>query len=213
MLAILTTGEPHDARSAPIADCLPLSVISTPSACSGAWPVVRLVFNARCRPAFSASATSHVAPRGVLAFDATVMGVSEIVRRRHMFPGNKQPLSSADERRTEPLFLSARGECRAQIECTRWNVAINDFVRQRSECDAKHASVLRLCCAAFEGQRFVESDDFRSARRIFGGIGAFGNFLRRAERRVSGDGESWGPFEMWRITCLSAFDFSARFRD
>jgi hypothetical protein len=55
------------------------------------------------------------------------MGVSEIVRRRHMVPGNRQPLSSADERRSEPLFLSARGDCRAQIECTRWQFVINGF--------------------------------------------------------------------------------------
>ena len=188
--------------------------MSTPSKSSATWPFSPVrVPDPLAVSASDTSATSTVAPCGVLAFDAAGMGVSEIVRRRHMFPGNKQPLSSADERRTEPLFLSARGECRARIECTRWKVAINDFVRQRSECDAKHASVLRICCAAFEVQRFVESDDFRSARRIFGGIGAFGNFLRLAKRRARGDGESWGPFEMWRITCLSGFDFSARFCD
>jgi len=119
LLETLDMGEPHQAWSAAIADWLPVSVISTPSVSAGVWPVFRLVFLSSRLPAFGASATSIVAPRGVLAFDATVIGVSEIVRCRHLLAGNRQPISSADERRTEPLFLNARGECRARIECTR----------------------------------------------------------------------------------------------
>jgi hypothetical protein len=72
--------------------------------------------------------------------------------------GNKQPFSSADERRSTPLFLIARGE----VPCAGLNVherssAATVFVRQRSEHDTKAALVLRFCCAARRWQHVEES--------------------------------------------------------
>jgi hypothetical protein len=121
VLETLDAGEPHQARSAAIADCLPVSVISTPSVSASALArIPARVLGPRLQ-AFGALATSTVAPRGVLAIDATIFGISELARPRHYSSGNRQPFSSANERRTEPLFLNARGECRARIECTRPN--------------------------------------------------------------------------------------------
>jgi hypothetical protein len=54
-LGTLRTGEPHHARSALAADCLPAFVISTPSVSAGAKPVLRFVF-----PGRSPSGIRHV---------------------------------------------------------------------------------------------------------------------------------------------------------
>src|SRR5579885_1408162 len=59
VLETLDAGEPHQARSAAIADCLPVSVISTPSVSAGALPVFRLVFLAL---AFRRSARRRLQP-------------------------------------------------------------------------------------------------------------------------------------------------------
>lgn len=49
------------------------------------------------------------------------------------------------------MALGARMIPPRNPECTGLKSAFNDFVRQRAKRDVKHASVLRFCCAASEG--------------------------------------------------------------
>lgn len=80
-LGTLNTGEPHQARSAPIAESLPVTVISTPSVSAGLWPVTRSYTTLIADPVISnASATSDVAPRDVAAPNTPDLGISEQFR-------------------------------------------------------------------------------------------------------------------------------------
>jgi hypothetical protein len=90
--------------------------------------------------------------------DAAGDDTGEIDRCHESTQGNKQSFSSADECRSTPLFLIARGD----VPCARSNVherssAAMVFVRQRSEHDTKAALVLRFCCAAPRWQHVDES--------------------------------------------------------